>query len=82
MHDLRSASVNNNRLAIIAAWHRLHPFMRYFSQKLFSEVAQFVGSIKSAKAGTLPELGPNQKPKTKVGSPARQQESRVSLRSV
>ena len=55
MHDLRSASVNNNRLAILAAWHRFHPFMRYFSQKLFGEVAPFVSSVKAAKAGTLQE---------------------------
>ena len=66
MHDLRSASVNNNRLAILAAWHRFHPFMRYFSQKLFSEVAPFVASVKAAKAGTLPYLGSTQNKKNNV----------------
>jgi len=55
MHDLRSASVNNTRLAIIAAWHRLHPFLRYFSTRLFGEVAAFVASVKDAKKGVLPQ---------------------------
>jgi hypothetical protein len=55
MHDLRSASVNNTRLAIIAAWHRLHPFLRYFSTRLFGEVASFVASMRDAKKGVLPQ---------------------------
>lgn len=54
LHDLRSASVNNTRLAIITAWHRLHPFLRYFSTRLFGEIAQFVGSVKDARKGKLP----------------------------
>ena len=54
LHDLRSASVNNTRLAIITAWHRLHPFLRYFSTRLFGEIAQFVASVKDARKGKLP----------------------------
>ena len=54
LHDLRSASVNNTRLAIITAWHRLHPFLRYFSTRLFGEIAQFVGSVRDARKGNLP----------------------------
>ncbi len=54
LHDLRSASVNNTRLAIITAWHRLHPFLRYFSTRLFGEIAQFVASVKDARKGNLP----------------------------
>lgn len=54
LHDLRSASVNNTRLAIITAWYRLHPFLRYCSTRLFGEIAAFVGSVKDAKKGKLP----------------------------
>ena len=53
MHDLRSASVNNTRLAIVAAWHRLHPFLRYFSNRLFGEIAAFLDSVKLAKKGDV-----------------------------
>ena len=53
MHDLRSASVNNTRLAIVAAWHRLHPFLRYFSNRLFGEIAAFLESVELAKKGDV-----------------------------
>ena len=51
LHDLRSASVNNTRLAIVTAWHNLHPFLRYFSPQLFGEISSFVDSVKQAKNG-------------------------------
>ena len=43
------ATVNNTRLAAIAAWYRLHPFLRYFSQALFGEIAGFVDSVREAR---------------------------------
>lgn len=54
LHDLRSASVNNTRLAIMTAWFKLHPFLRCFSTRLFGEIAAFVGSVKDAQKGKLP----------------------------
>lgn len=56
LHDLRSASVNNTRLAIVAVWMKLHPFLRYFSPRLFGEIASFVQSVKEAKKGQWQSL--------------------------
>ena len=46
--------MNNTRLAIITAWYKLQPFLRYFSSRLFGDIAAFVGSVKDAKKGKLP----------------------------
>lgn len=50
LHDLRSASVNNERLAACAAVHRLHCPLRHFSQQLLAETTAFLDGLRAAAA--------------------------------
>jgi hypothetical protein len=57
LHDLRSASLNNNRLACIAGRHGLQRFLLHCSQSLFAEVSHFTNSLKDMlKVRFLPLL--------------------------
>lgn len=59
MHDLRSASVNNERLAACAAVHRLHAPLRHFSQQLLADVTAFLDGLRSAAAPAAPPPAPS-----------------------
>ena len=48
IHDLRSASVNNGRLACIVVTHDLHCYLRQCAAPLFSHISEFVTSFRSA----------------------------------
>ncbi|KAK9856145.1 hypothetical protein WJX84_010015 [Apatococcus fuscideae] len=48
IHDLRSASVNNGRLACIVVTHDLHCYLRQCSVPLFNHISEFVTSFRSA----------------------------------
>ena len=54
LHDLRSASVNNERLAACAAVHRLHCPLRHFSQQLLAETSAFLDGLRAAAAANPP----------------------------
>ncbi|KAK9823040.1 hypothetical protein WJX81_002311 [Elliptochloris bilobata] len=65
LHDLRSACLNNGRLAAIAAAHGLQRYLRHASQPLFAEIGRFVAftrrAIRRAAEGhedALSENGP------------------------
>ena len=45
MHDLRSAAVNNTRLACACVGHRLHVFLRFLSRTLYYDQALFVRGL-------------------------------------
>lgn len=53
LHDLRSASVNNERLAACAAVHRLHAPLRHFSQRLLADVTVFLEGLRAAAGSAL-----------------------------
>jgi hypothetical protein len=53
LHDLRSASVNNDRLAACAAVHRLHAPLRHFSQRLLADVTAFLDGLRAAAGSVL-----------------------------
>lgn len=53
LHDLRSATVNNTRLACCAALHGLPPFLRHFSGPLMHDMAAFTAAFNAKiTAGT------------------------------
>ena len=72
LSDLRSASVNNTRLATVAVLHKLHTFVRHHSPLLFADISTFVAEVQAAVAAemagdraTTPDQHPGQ-----PGSPA------------
>ena len=48
MSDLRSASVNNTRLASIAVLSRIHTYVRHCSSPLFHDIGAFVEQLQQA----------------------------------
>ena len=48
LSDLRSASVNNTRLASVAVLHRIHTFIRHCSTPLFHDISLFVEQLQQA----------------------------------
>ena len=55
LSDLRSASVNNTRLATVAVLHKLHTFVRHHSPLLFADISTFVAEVQSAVAAEMAE---------------------------
>eukprot|EP00884_Botryococcus_braunii_P004671 jgi/Botrbrau1/14204/Bobra.0291s0009.1 len=56
LHDLRSASLNNNRLACVAGGKGLHRFLRHCSLHLFHEIARFVEALKDTLVKALQDV--------------------------
>lgn len=50
LSDLRSASVNNTRLASVAVLHKMHTFIRHCSSPLFHDIGLFVEQLQQAVA--------------------------------
>ncbi|KAL0046074.1 hypothetical protein WJX82_001682 [Trebouxia sp. C0006] len=50
LSDLRSASVNNTRLASVAVLHKIHTFIRHCSSPLFHDIGLFVEQLQQAVA--------------------------------
>ena len=48
LSDLRSASVNNTRLASVAVLHQIHTFIRHCSSPLFHDIGLFVEQLQQA----------------------------------
>ena len=48
LSDLRSASVNNTRLASVAVLHQIHTFVRHCSSPLFHDIGAFVEQLQQA----------------------------------
>ena len=48
LSDLRSASVNNTRLASVAVLHQIHTFVRHCSSPLFHDIGVFVEQLQQA----------------------------------
>ena len=48
LSDLRSASVNNTRLASVAVLHQIHTFVRHCSSPLFHDIGLFVEQLQQA----------------------------------
>ena len=48
LSDLRSASVNNTRLASVAVLHKIHTFIRHCSSPLFHDIGLFVEQLQQA----------------------------------
>ena len=48
LSDLRSASVNNTRLASVAVLHQIHTFIRHCSTPLFHDISLFVEQLQQA----------------------------------
>lgn len=67
LHDLRSATVNNTRLACAAASHGLIGHLRHFSQPLMKSIAMFLGAFDARVAEHLEGLaGEGSEPPARV----------------
>jgi len=61
LSDLRSASVNNTRLASVAVLHKIHTFIRHCSSSLFHDIGLFVEQLQQAVADQEKQIIEQQK---------------------